>query len=57
MGITQHKNGVDNVYSIGNTALMTGNIDRIALKSHNTVGLLLLKEFQFLLVPHLNKYL
>ncbi len=29
MGITQHKNGVDNVYSIVNTALMTGNIGRI----------------------------
>jgi molybdopterin-dependent oxidoreductase alpha subunit len=25
MGITQHENGVDNVYSIANTALMTGN--------------------------------
>lgn len=25
MGITQHENGVDNVYSIANTALLTGN--------------------------------
>ena len=25
MGITQHENGVDNVYSIANTALITGN--------------------------------
>lgn len=25
MGITQHQNGVDNVYSIANTALLTGN--------------------------------
>ncbi len=29
MGITQQKNGVDNVYSIVNTALMTGNIGRV----------------------------
>jgi molybdopterin-dependent oxidoreductase alpha subunit len=28
MGITQHGNGVDNVYSIHNTALMTGNIGK-----------------------------
>ncbi|MCY7406696.1 MAG: FdhF/YdeP family oxidoreductase, partial [Alkalinema sp. CAN_BIN05] len=28
MGITQHGNGVDNVYSICNTALMTGNIGK-----------------------------
>ncbi len=28
MGITQHENGVDNVYSIGNTALISGNIGR-----------------------------
>ncbi|WP_036482925.1 FdhF/YdeP family oxidoreductase [Myxosarcina sp. GI1] len=28
MGITQQQNGVDNVYSIGNTALLTGNIGR-----------------------------
>ncbi|MBE9215509.1 FdhF/YdeP family oxidoreductase [Plectonema cf. radiosum LEGE 06105] len=28
MGITQHQNGVDNVYSIVNTALITGNIGR-----------------------------
>ncbi|MEG4056669.1 MULTISPECIES: FdhF/YdeP family oxidoreductase [unclassified Microcoleus] len=26
MGITQHDNGVDNVFSIANTALMTGNV-------------------------------
>jgi len=26
MGITQHTNGVDNVYSISNTALITGNV-------------------------------
>ncbi|MDF0551841.1 FdhF/YdeP family oxidoreductase [Kamptonema sp. UHCC 0994] len=26
MGITQHNNGVDNVYSIANTALITGNV-------------------------------
>jgi molybdopterin-dependent oxidoreductase alpha subunit len=29
MGITQQKNGVDNIYSIVNTALMTGNIGRV----------------------------
>jgi molybdopterin-dependent oxidoreductase alpha subunit len=28
MGITQQQNGVDNVFSIANTALMTGNIGR-----------------------------
>ncbi len=28
MGITQQENGVDNVFSIGNTALITGNIGR-----------------------------
>jgi molybdopterin-dependent oxidoreductase alpha subunit len=28
MGITQHENGVDNVYSIANTALMTGNVGK-----------------------------
>ena len=28
MGITQHENGVDNVFSIGNTALITGNIGK-----------------------------
>ncbi|WP_445248794.1 molybdopterin-dependent oxidoreductase, partial [Microcoleus sp. OTE_8_concoct_300] len=28
MGITQHDNGVDNVYSIANTALMTGNVGK-----------------------------
>ena len=28
MGITQHGNGVDNVYSICNTALMTGNVGK-----------------------------
>jgi molybdopterin-dependent oxidoreductase alpha subunit len=29
MGITQHVNGVDNVYSISNTALLTGNVGRL----------------------------
>lgn len=29
MGITQHTNGVDNVYSIANTALITGQIGRM----------------------------
>ena len=29
MGITQHVNGVDNVYSIANTALMSGNVGRM----------------------------
>ncbi|MEG3861526.1 FdhF/YdeP family oxidoreductase [Microcoleus sp. herbarium12] len=28
MGITQHQNGVDNVFSIANTALMTGNLGK-----------------------------
>ncbi|PSF38431.1 oxidoreductase [Aphanothece hegewaldii CCALA 016] len=28
MGITQHDNGVDNVYSIANTALITGNVGK-----------------------------
>jgi molybdopterin-dependent oxidoreductase alpha subunit len=28
MGVTQHDNGVDNVYSIANTALMTGNVGK-----------------------------
>jgi molybdopterin-dependent oxidoreductase alpha subunit len=28
MGITQHENGVDNVYSIANTALITGNVGK-----------------------------
>lgn len=28
MGITQQANGVDNVYSIGNTALLTGNVGK-----------------------------
>lgn len=28
MGITQHTNGVDNVFSIANTALMTGNVGK-----------------------------
>ncbi|MEG5062660.1 FdhF/YdeP family oxidoreductase [Microcoleus sp. B3-A4] len=28
MGITQHDNGVDNVFSIANTALMTGNVGK-----------------------------
>ncbi|MGD1873469.1 MAG: FdhF/YdeP family oxidoreductase [Mastigocoleus sp.] len=29
MGITQQRNGVDNIYSIVNTALMTGNIGKV----------------------------
>ncbi|UBF25673.1 FdhF/YdeP family oxidoreductase [Kovacikia minuta CCNUW1] len=29
MGITQHTNGVDNVYSIANTALLTGNVGKL----------------------------
>jgi len=29
MGITQHQNGVDNVYSVSNTALMTGNVGKV----------------------------
>ncbi len=29
MGITQQQNGVDNVYSIGNTALLTGNVGKV----------------------------
>jgi molybdopterin-dependent oxidoreductase alpha subunit len=28
MGVTQHENGVDNVYSIANTALLTGNVGK-----------------------------
>lgn len=28
MGVTQHDNGVDNVYSIANTALITGNVGK-----------------------------
>lgn len=28
MGITQQENGVDNVFSIANTALMTGNVGK-----------------------------
>jgi molybdopterin-dependent oxidoreductase alpha subunit len=28
MGITQHENGVDNVFSIANTALITGNVGK-----------------------------
>jgi molybdopterin-dependent oxidoreductase alpha subunit len=28
MGITQHENGVDNVYSIANTALISGNVGK-----------------------------
>jgi molybdopterin-dependent oxidoreductase alpha subunit len=28
MGITQHQNGVDNVYSIANTALISGNVGK-----------------------------
>jgi len=42
MGITQQANGVDNVYSIVNTALMTGNVGRIGagvmpIRGHSNV--------------------
>jgi len=42
MGITQHGNGVDNVYSICNTALMTGNIGKpgsgvMPIRGHSNV--------------------
>ena len=42
MGITQQKNGVDNIYSIVNTALMTGNIGRegtgvMPIRGHSNV--------------------
>jgi molybdopterin-dependent oxidoreductase alpha subunit len=42
MGITQHQNGVDNVYSIGNTALLTGNAGKpgagtMPIRGHSNV--------------------
>ena len=42
MGITQQANGVDNVYSIANTALMTGNVGRegtgvMPIRGHSNV--------------------
>ncbi|MEB3217063.1 MAG: FdhF/YdeP family oxidoreductase [Nostocales cyanobacterium 94392] len=42
MGITQHQNGVDNIYSILNTALMTGNIGKdgtgvMPIRGHSNV--------------------
>jgi molybdopterin-dependent oxidoreductase alpha subunit len=42
MGITQHENGVDNVYAIANTALMTGNVGKVGaglmpIRGHSNV--------------------
>jgi len=42
MGITQHINGVDNVYSMANTALMTGNVGKegagtMPIRGHSNV--------------------
>lgn len=42
MGITQHSNGVDNVYSIANTALLTGNAGKagagtMPIRGHSNV--------------------
>ncbi|WP_293338531.1 FdhF/YdeP family oxidoreductase [Microcoleus sp. CAWBG58] len=42
MGITQQKNGVDNVFSIANTALMTGNLGKtgaglLPVRGHSNV--------------------
>lgn len=42
MGITQHANGVDNVYSIANTALLTGNVGQegagvMPIRGHSNV--------------------
>ncbi|MEB3145595.1 MAG: FdhF/YdeP family oxidoreductase [Cylindrospermopsis raciborskii 1523720] len=42
MGITQHKNAVDNIFSITNTALMTGNAGKIGagtmpIRGHSNV--------------------
>lgn len=42
MGITQHENGVDNVYSIANTALLTGNAGKLGagtmpIRGHSNV--------------------
>ncbi|HEY9608906.1 FdhF/YdeP family oxidoreductase [Allocoleopsis sp.] len=42
MGITQHKNSVDNVYAIANTALLTGNVGKegagvMPIRGHSNV--------------------
>jgi molybdopterin-dependent oxidoreductase alpha subunit len=42
MGITQHQNGVDNVYSVSNTALLTGNVGKVGagvmpIRGHSNV--------------------
>ncbi len=42
MGVTQQENGVDNIYSIANTALMTGNIGKLGagtmpIRGHSNV--------------------
>jgi molybdopterin-dependent oxidoreductase alpha subunit len=42
MGVTQHDNGVDNIYSIANTALMTGNAGKegagtMPIRGHSNV--------------------
>jgi molybdopterin-dependent oxidoreductase alpha subunit len=42
MGVTQHDNGVDNVYSIANTALLTGNAGKVGagtmpIRGHSNV--------------------
>lgn len=42
MGITQHRNGVDNVCSIANTALLTGNVGKLGagtmpIRGHSNV--------------------
>jgi molybdopterin-dependent oxidoreductase alpha subunit len=42
MGLTQHQNGVDNVYSIANTALLTGNAGKpgagtMPIRGHSNV--------------------
>jgi molybdopterin-dependent oxidoreductase alpha subunit len=42
MGITQHENSVDNVYAIGNTALLTGNVGKegagvMPIRGHSNV--------------------
>ncbi|NJM47111.1 MAG: FdhF/YdeP family oxidoreductase [Alkalinema sp. RU_4_3] len=42
MGVTQQENGVDNIFSIGNTALMTGNVGKLGagpmpIRGHSNV--------------------
>ncbi|MDV3000889.1 MAG: putative oxidoreductase [Chroococcopsis gigantea SAG 12.99] len=42
MGITQHQNSVDNIFSIANTALMTGNVGKVGagvmpIRGHSNV--------------------